>query len=534
MTAECTRTKLRFQGLDGRDVVGRFDGGEITSDAGGVLLREVEQRTRILGRLSECFTDHRDPDRIEHSVVALIKQRVLGLCLGYEDLNDHDELCRDRLLALLCDRDDLTGEFRRLESDRGKPLAGKSTLNRLERTPLEGPEGAYKKIVADPAGMDELLLEVFVEAHPEPPEEVILDVDATDDPLHGKQEGRFFHGYYKRYCYLPLYVFCGEHLLCARLRTADRGAAHGVVAELEPIVRRLREAWPQVRITVRGDSAFSNDELMVWCEKEGIDYVLGLAQNDRLKRGIATRMETVRQLQQAMGKAVRQFQELRYQTHKSWSCERRVVAKVEHLPRGKNPRFIVTSVPVQECDGRRLYEEVYCARGDMENRIKEQQLGLFADRTSTRKLAGNQLRLYFSAFAYVMMETLRRVGLAGTKLARAQSWTLRVRLLKIGAQVRITTPQGLAVVFRELPPCGVVADGSGASASPSASLLARTSPMEDALLGVRGTDSALESALGGETSLMSAGGRSNAPGHRRISAFVTAFESAGGLSNSYG
>ena len=220
MTAECTRTKLRFQGLDGRDVVGRFDGGEITSDAGGVLLREVEHRTRILGRLSECFTDYRDPDRVEHPVEALIKQRVLGLCLGYEDLNDHDELCRDRLLALLCDRDDLTGEFRRVESDRGKPLAGKSTLNRLERTPLEGPEGAYKKIVADPAGMDELLLEVFVEAHPEPPEEVILDVDATDDPLHGKQEGRFFHGYYKRYCYLPLYVFCGEHLFV-------RAAAYG-------------------------------------------------------------------------------------------------------------------------------------------------------------------------------------------------------------------------------------------------------------------------------------------------------------------
>ena len=227
MNAECTRTKLRFQGLDGRDVVGRFDGGEITSDGGGVLLREVEHRTRILGRLSECFTDHRDPDRIEHSVEALIKQRVLGLCLGYEDLNDHDELCRDRLLALLCDRDDLTGEFRRVESDRGKPLAGKSTLNRLELTPVEGPKPEYKKIVADPAGMDELLVEVFLEAHAKAPEELILDLDATDDPLHGKQEGRFFHGYYKRYCYLPLYIFCGEHLLCARLRSSDRGPPTG-------------------------------------------------------------------------------------------------------------------------------------------------------------------------------------------------------------------------------------------------------------------------------------------------------------------
>ena len=305
MNAECTRTKLRFQGLDGRDVVGRFDGGEITSDGGGVLLREVEHRTRILGRLSECFTDYRDVDRIEHSVEALIKQRVLGLCLGYEDLNDHDELCRDRLVALLCDRDDLTGEFRRVESDRGKPLAGKSTLNRLELTPVEGPKPEYKKIVADPAGMDELLVEVFLEAHAKAPEELILDLDATDDPLHGKQEGRFFHGYYKRYCYLPLYIFCGEHLLCARLRSSDRGAAHGVVPELKGIVRRLREAWPQVRITVCGDSDFSKDELMLWCETEGVDYVFGLAQNPRLKQPIATAMEAVRQRRQASGKAER-------------------------------------------------------------------------------------------------------------------------------------------------------------------------------------------------------------------------------------
>ena len=439
MTTECTKTKLIFQGLDGRDVVGRFDGGEITSDAGGVLLREVEQRTRILGRLSECFTDGRDPDRIEHTVEAQVKQRVYGLCLGYEDLNDHDVLCRDRLLALLCDRDDLTGEFRRRESDRGKPLAGKSTLHRLERTPTKGAPGRYRKIVEDPAAMDALLLDVFVEAHAEPPKEVILDVDATDDPLHGKQEGRFFHGYYKRYVYLPLYTFCGEHLLCARLRSSDRGAAHGVVPELARIVTRLREAWPQVRITVRGDSGFCNDELMTWCEKEGVDYVLGLAKNERLKKRITTEMEMVRQLQKALGKAQRQFKEFRYQTRKSWTCERRVVAKVEYLPRGENPRFIVTSVPTEACDGRRLYEEIYCARGDMENRIKEQQLGLFADRTSSALIQANQLRLYFSAFAYLMVHTLRRVGLAGTKLARAQSWTLRLKLLKIGAQVRVTT-----------------------------------------------------------------------------------------------
>ena len=260
--------------------------------------------------------------------------------------------------------------------------------------------------------------------------------------MHGKQEGRFFHGYYKRYCYLPLYIFCGEHLLCARLRSSDRGAAHGVVPELKGIVRRLREAWPQVRITVCGDSDFSKDELMLWCETEGVDYVFGLAQNPRLKQPIATAMEAVRQRQQASGKAEREFQELRYQTLDTWTRERRVVAKVEHLPRGENPRFIVTSVPVQECAGRRLYEVVYCGRGEMENRIKEQQLGLFADRTSSRKLQANQLRLYFSSFAYVMLQRLRQWGLAGTELAFAQCWTIRVdngKVLKIGAQVRVTS-----------------------------------------------------------------------------------------------
>ena len=374
MTAECTRTKLRFQGLDGRDVVGRFDGGEITSDAGGTLLREVEQRTRIPGRLSECFTDYRDPDRVEHPVEALIKQRVLGLCLGYEDLNDHDELCRDRLLALLCDRDDLTGEFRRVESDRGQPLAGKSTLNRLELTPLEGPKGRVQEDRGRPGGDGRAAAGgVCGSASGSPPEEVILDVDATDDPLHGKQEGRFFHGYYKRYCYLPLYVFCGEHLLvCAAAHGGSRRGPRGGGGVGTDREHGCVKRGPRSGSLVRGDSAFSNDELMVWCEKEG----------DRLRPGVGAersaeaedrdpRWRAVRQLQQASGKAVRQFKELRFQTRKSWSCERRVVAKVEHLLRGKNPRFIVTSVPVtRNAMGRRLYEEVYCARGDMENRIK--------------------------------------------------------------------------------------------------------------------------------------------------------------------
>ena len=354
---------------------------------------------------------------------ALIKQRVLGL--GYEDLNDHDELCRDRLLAL-GDRDDLTGEFRRVESDRGKPLAGKSTLNRLERTPLEGPEGAYKH----PAGMDALLLEVFVEAHPEPPE--LLDVDATDDPLHGKQEGRSFR-LDKRYCYL-LYVPVGN--------TWRRGCARRIEARpmgwwRKPIVRRLREAWPQVRITVRGDSAFCNDELMVWCEKEGIDYVLGLAQNDRLKRRIATRMETVRQLQRAMGEAVRQFQELRYQTHKSWSCERRVVAKVEHLPRGKNPRFIVFGPG----PGMRWAKIV---RGGL---LRAGRHGESDKGTADGSVCGPHVdpEAGGESTAVVFLGIRLRddgdvaTGGAGDEAGAGQSWTLRVRLLKIGAQVRITS-----------------------------------------------------------------------------------------------
>ena len=440
MTTKCNTEQLAFQGLGRREVVGRFDGGEISSDGGGLLLREVEQRTQILRRLSQCFTDRRDPARIEHALESLVKQRVLGIALGYEDLNDHDELCRDSVLALLSECSDMTGSGRVRLSDRGKPLAGKSTLNRLELTPAveAGLKHRYKQVVADFVAMDALLVEVFLESYETAPGEIILDVDATDDPVYGHQAGRFFHGYYRHYCYLPLYIFCGEQLLCARLRTADQDGAAGTTEELACMIERIRARWPQVRIIVRGDGGFCREELMSWCEGQGVEYVLGLAKNPRLKALIADELQQAKAEYEAGGEAARVFKECRYQTLTSWSCARRVVGKAEHLSKGANPRFIVSSLPSEEYDARTLYEDLYCARGDMENRIKEQQLALFADRTSTHELHANQLRLYFSSFAYVLMQTLRRLALQGTALARAQCDTIRLKLLKVGVQVRIS------------------------------------------------------------------------------------------------
>ena len=439
MKTECSKAQLEFHGLNRRQVIGQFDGGEISSDGGGVLLREVEKRTHVLRRLSQCFIDHRNPERIEHTVETLIKQRVMAIALGYDDLNDHDELCRDSLLALLSDCQDVTGANRSRAQDQGKPLAGKSTLNRLELTPLEADcDSRYKKVVADFSAMDTLLVDLFLESYDTPPQEIVLDVDATDDPVHGKQEGRFFHGYYGHYCYLPLYIFCGEQLLCARLRQADQDGAAGTVEELALIVTRIRTQWPKVRIILRGDSGFCRDDIMSWCEAHRVDYVLGLAKNNRLKAGIADEMEQAKALYEGTGEAARVFKDFRYRTLKSWSCERRVVGKAEYLSKGENPRFIVSSICQKECDGRRLYEAVYCARGDMENRIKEQQLALFADRTSTHKMHANQLRLYFSSFAYGLMQALRRLVLEGTELAKAQCDTLRLKLLKVGTQIRVS------------------------------------------------------------------------------------------------
>jgi len=420
-------------------VVARFDGGTITSDGGGVLLGEVERRTGIVRQFAACFTDHRDPELVEHQVQELVAQRVYGLALGYEDLNDHDELRADPLLATLVGKKDPTGAQRVRARDVGKALAGKSTLNRLElTTPDAGPGSRYKKIVVNGAAVDRLLVEVFLQAHARPPERLVLDLDATDDPVHGRQEGRFFHGYYGCYCYLPLYIFCGEHLLCARLRPSDIDASAGAVEEVQRIVEQVRARWPQVRIILRADSGFAREAIMTWCEESGVDYVFGLAKNARLNRALGKELHQAQLECKRTGQPARAFKDFTYKTRKSWSRARRVVGKAEHLPDKSNPRFVVTSLSPEEWDARALYEDLYCARGDMENRIKEQQLYLFADRTSAATLRANQIRLWFSSVAYLLLQALRRLGLQGTALARAQCDTIRLKLLKIGAQVRLT------------------------------------------------------------------------------------------------
>ena len=366
-------------------------------------------------------------------------QRIFALALGYEDLNDHDALRYDPLLAVLVGKADPTGQDRRRREDRGKSLAGKSTLNRLELTPVGADEKSrYKKVVARHRDLENFFVEMFLALHPTPPQEIVLDFDATDDPIHGHQLGRFFHGYYDGYCYLPLYIFCGEHLLCAKLRPADIDGAAGSVKQLARIVERIRLAWPKMRIIVRGDSGFCRENLMRWCEENHVDYVLGLARNARLQRILGKELHEAKLQFEATGQASRVFRDFTYQTRKSWSRERRVVGKAEHLAKGSNPRFIVTSLPAEEHDARTLYEDVYCARGEMENRIKEQQMCLFADRTSCATMRANQLRLWLSSAAYTLLMVLRQFGLQGTEMAQARCDTIRLKLLKLGALVRTT------------------------------------------------------------------------------------------------
>jgi hypothetical protein len=436
MQTDCIPNQLSFQGLGRRRIEAEFDAGMVTSDAGGLLLRETAARTRMMERIGACFTDGRDPARVEHTVESLVAQRIYGIALGYEDLNDHEELRRDPLLATLVGKTDPLGRERARERDRGCALAGKSTLNRLEQSPDSNEDHRYHRIAYDSARLDRLFVDLFLESHQHPPRQIILDLDATDDPVHGTQEGRFFHGYYGHYCFLPLYVFCGEHLLLARLRPSNIDASAGTVEELTPMIAQIRQRWPHVQIVLRADSGFARDEIMSWCEENGIDYVFGLAKNSRLIRKISRPMKRARKQFGRTERAARVFHGFRYRTRDSWSRSRHVVAKAEYLPKGPNPRFVVTTL--EKVPPQALYEDIYCARGDMENRIKEQQLDLFADRTSASVLKANQLRLYFSSFAYVLLQSLRRIGLSGTDLARAQCGTIRLKLLKIGALVSIS------------------------------------------------------------------------------------------------
>ena len=436
---ECNQSSFLFAPHFSREVVARFDGGLLSSDAGALLLRSTEQHTGILRQFAACFHDFRRADRVEHQLGELVRQRVYGLALGYEDLNDHDQLRQDPLLALLSGKSDIEGEQRRREQDRGKAGAGKSTLNRLELTrPNANPRTRYKKIVLDDKAADRLLVDLYIQSQPRQPQRIVLDLDATDDPVHGQQEGRFFHGYYGGYCYLPLYIFVGEQLLCARLRPSNIDASAGALEEVERIVEQLRRVWPEVEIVLRADSGFCREVIMRWCEDHGVGYVFGLARNERLVNKLRKPMRRARRQWEQTGKAARVFTEFRYRTRKSWSRARRVIAKAEYLAKGANPRFVVTSWSAGQMEARRLYEEFYCARGDMENRIKEQQLALFADRTSTHWMRSNQIRLYFSSIAYCLLQALRRLGLAGTEMAHAQCQTIRLRLLKVGAQLRLT------------------------------------------------------------------------------------------------
>jgi hypothetical protein len=427
--------ELEFQGLNRKKVISKFDGGYVTSDGGALLLREVEARTGIISELAACFEDYRNPNRIEHTVEELVAQRVYGLALGYEDIDDHDRLRVDPMLAIAVGKEDPTGKNRQNERDIGCALAGKSTLNRLELSSEK--TNRYKRTPVAIDKVREALVNSFIRITELKgvPKELILDPDATDDQIHGNQEGKFFHAYYNNYCYLPLYIFCNGHPLCAKLRRSCIDGAEGTVDELDFIVSRLRARWPKVSIIVRADSGFCRDDILSWCEANNVDYIIGLAKNKRLNEMISKQIYAAKKKHEKTGKSARVFTWFYYRTLTSWSRARRVVAKAEHLEKGSNPRFIVTSLPYSD---KKLYEELYCGRGDMENRIKEQQLDLFADRTSTHYLSSNQLRLWFSTFAYILLNALRVLGLAGTSFAKAQCGTIRLKLLKIGAVIKFS------------------------------------------------------------------------------------------------
>jgi hypothetical protein len=424
---ECNQDRFEFASAHGRrEIVAEFSGGTVSSDGGALLLQEADSKMNLLARFSQCFMDRRNPVLIEHSIEQMIRQRVYALALGYEDLNDHEQLRQDPLWSALAGKAQPGSE----------PLAGKSTLNRMELG--AGIASRYKKITFWRDSVDELLVNVFLDAHPVAPQQIVLDIDTTDMALHGNQEGKFYHGYYKHYCYLPLYIFCGDHVLCARLRPSSIGPAVGSRKEVERVVQQIRQSWPEVSIILRGDSGFCSDELMTWCEKNRVDFVVGMARNSRVEGLISGSLAEAKQQFEATPQPARIFVEFEYETLKgTWSKKRRVVAKAEHINGKSNPRFIVTSLDSERWEKQKLYEELYCARGDMENRIKEQFV-LFADRVSASTMRANQQRIYLSVIAYTLLNGLRRLGLQTTTMATAQVGTIRLKLLKIGALIQVT------------------------------------------------------------------------------------------------
>ena len=421
MPTDCNKQTIRFTPLARREVLGRFDGGAISSDGGAILLRQVDRRIRLLERVDQLIPDPRNPFIVEHQQRTLLAQRVLGIACGWEDLNDQTTLRNDLVFQLATGREAAGRKAGRRDVDPQRPLASASTLCRLEN----------RVDRQSCVRINKLLVELFIESHKTAPKEIILDFDATDDPVHGKQEGRFFHGYYDQYCFLPLYVFAGEQLLCAYLRPSNIDAAHHAWAILNLIVRRLRQAWPDVKIIFRGDSGFCRWKMLRWCDRHGVDYIVGLAKNSRLETMSATWMASAEKAFKETGRKQRLFGELTYAAA-TWDKQRRVIARIEHTDKGKNPRYVLTSLAG---DGQQLYEQTYCARGEMENRIKEQQLGLFSDRTSCHSWWANQFRVILSTTAHVLLGTIRRVGLQGIELARAQVATIRFKLLKIGAVI---------------------------------------------------------------------------------------------------
>jgi len=430
MHTECNPVQMEFSAVESRRVVASFDGGTVSSDGGALLLARTDQAIGLIDRLAQCFRDRRLPELVEHSVRTLVGQRVFGIAAGYEDLNDHDELRKDPLWGALMGK--LAAKRRDCEA-----LAGKSTLNRLEWARADKTT-RYQRIEVDAQAIEALFVTLFLESYAQAPEEIVLDLDATDDPLHGDQEGRFFHGYYDNYCYLPLYIFCGRHLLCAKLRPANIDGAAGATEEIERIVTQIHTRWPETRIILRADSGFAREALMSWCEANRVEYVFGLARNRRLEAWLEPTLERVAEQAAVLGRAAREFVEAPYRTRTSWSRARRVVGKAEVTTLGSNPRFVVTSLSAEAWAAKALYEELYCARGEMENRIKEAQLELFADRTSTHVFRANQLRLWFSSFAYTLVEALRRIGLQKTQFARAGAQRIRLSLLKIGAVITLS------------------------------------------------------------------------------------------------